>query len=371
MTANPSPGLIAGLDTGEKSNTLLELDQRSREVFRQLVETYLASGEPVGSRTLSRSGTIALSPASIRNVMADLEDMGLLTSPHASAGRLPTDAGLRLFVDALLQVGELSAEERAGIEAQLTGTNQAVDDALEKVSQTLSGLSQCAGIVVAPKRQARLRQIEFVNLEPGKALAVIVFEDGLVENRLIEVPRELPASALTMAANYLNTRLRGRSFEQAQALVREEIESRRAELDALTSRLVEEGLAVWGGADAGTAGEARDRALIVSGRAKLLEDVRALEDLERVRRLFDDLESKEDLLRLLTLAEEAEGVRIFIGSETRLFSLSGSSVVVSPYTDSDNKIIGVLGVVGPTRLNYARVIPMVDYTAKLVTQLVG
>jgi len=353
-------------------NTLLELNQRSRDVFRQLVETYLETGGPVGSRTLSKTGLVngaSLSPASIRNVMADLEDLGLLSSPHTSAGRMPTEAGLRLFVDALLQVGDLSDDERAGIESQLTGSNQAVDDALAQVSQTLSGLSQCAGLVVAPKREARLKQLEFVPVSPGQALAVIVFEDGLVENRIIDTPVDMPPSSLTMASNYLNARLKGRSFGDAQRQVQQEISARKAELDALTAQVVEAGLAVWSGTDSvtGTA----ERSLIVRGRGNLLEDVQALEDLERVRKLFDDLETKEELLQLLTMAEEAEGVRIFIGSETKLFSLSGSSVIVSPYTNADNEIVGVLGVVGPTRLNYARVIPMVDYTARLVTQLVS
>jgi len=353
-------------------NTLLELNQRSRDVFRQLVETYLETGGPVGSRTLSKNGLVngaSLSPASIRNVMADLEEIGLLSSPHTSAGRMPTEAGLRLFVDALLQVGDLSDDERAGIESQLTGSNQAVDDALAQVSQTLSGLSQCAGLVVAPKREARLKQLEFVPVSPGQALAVIVFEDGLVENRIIDTPVDMPPSSLTMASNYLNARLKGRSFGDAQLQVRQEISARKAELDALTAQVVEAGLAVWSGTDSvtGTA----ERSLIVRGRGNLLEDVQALEDLERVRKLFDDLETKEELLQLLTMAEEADGVRIFIGSETKLFSLSGSSVIVSPYTNADNEIVGVLGVVGPTRLNYARVIPMVDYTARLVTQLVS
>ncbi len=358
----------------DSPNTLLELNQRSRDVFRQLVETYLETGDPVGSRTLSKLGPklgsgVTLSPASIRNVMADLEELGLLSSPHTSAGRMPTDAGLRLFVDALLQVGDLSEDERSGIEAQISGSNQAVDDALTQVSQTLSGLSQCAGLVMSPKREARLKQLEFVPVAPGQTLAVIVFEDGLVENRIIDTPKDMPASSLTMASNYLNARLRGRSFMDAQRGVRQEIDARKAELDDLTTRVVEAGLAVWSGTDAANGKAARS--LIVRGRANLLEDVQALEDLERVRRLFDDLETKEELLQLLTLAEEADGVRIFIGSETKLFSLSGSSVIVSPYTNSDNQIVGVLGVVGPTRLNYARVIPMVDYTARLVTQLIG
>ncbi|GAA6156073.1 heat-inducible transcriptional repressor HrcA [Pyruvatibacter sp. HU-CL02332] len=358
--------------TSDGPNALLELNQRSRDVFRQLVETYLETGGPVGSRTLSKTGLVngaSLSPASIRNVMADLEDLGLLSSPHTSAGRMPTEAGLRLFVDALLQVGDLSDDERAGIEAQMTGSNQAVDDALAQVSQTLSGLSQCAGLVVAPKREARLKQLEFVPVAPGQTLAVIVFEDGLVENRIIDTPVDMPASSLTMASNYLNARLKGRSFGDAQRQVRQEISARKAELDALTAQVVEAGLAVWSGTDSvtGTA----ERSLIVRGRGNLLEDVQALDDLERVRKLFDDLETKEELLELLTMAEDADGVRIFIGSETKLFSLSGSSVIVSPYTNADNEIVGVLGVVGPTRLNYARVIPMVDYTARLVTQLVS
>ena len=367
MRPTRDPQLQGGVSGA--GNVLLELDRRARDVFRELVETYLASGEPVGSRTLSRSGAINLSPASIRNVMADLEDMGLLTAPHSSAGRLPTDAGLRLFVDALLQVGALSGDERARIEAQLARSDRAVDDALAQVSQTLSGLSHCAGLVVAPKRQARLKQIEFVAVKPGQALVVVVFEDGMVENRLIDTPADMPPSSLAIAANYLNARLRGRSFAEAQSLVRQEIAARQAELDEISSRLVEAGLAMWAGSD--QRGHAADRALIVRGRANLLEDVQALEDLERVRRLFDDLETKGELLELLTLAEQAEGVRIFIGSETKLFSLSGSSVIVAPYTNSDNEIVGVLGVVGPTRLNYARVIPMVDYTARLVTRLVG
>lgn len=357
-------------------NTLLELNQRSREVFRQLVETYLETGDPVGSRTLSKSAAVSLSPASIRNVMADLEELGLLTSPHTSAGRMPTEAGLRLFVDALLQVGDLTEEERAGIEAQLSGSNQPVDDALAHVSQTLSGLSHCAGLVVAPKREARLKQLEFVPVSPGRTLAVVVFEDGMVENRIIDTPPDMPVSSLTIAANYLNARLKGKSFSDAQRQVREEIAARKAELDELTTQIVEAGLAVWSGTGqgktaAGTGGGAAGRSLIVRGRGNLLEDVQALEDLERVRRLFDDLETKQELLELLSLAENADGVRIFIGSETKLFSLSGSSVIVSPYTNADNQIVGVLGVVGPTRLNYARVIPMVDYTARLVTQLVS
>jgi heat-inducible transcriptional repressor len=350
-------------------NPLLDLNQRSREVFRQLVETYLATGDPVGSRTLSKSSGVSLSPASIRNVMADLEELGLLSSPHTSAGRMPTEAGLRLFVDALLQVGDLSDDERAGIASQLSGSNQPVDDALATVSQTLSGLSQCAGLVVAPKREARLKQLEFVPVSPGQTLAIVVFEDGMVENRIIDTPPDLPASSLTIAANYLNARLKGKSFSDAQRQVREEIAARKAELDELTAQIVEAGLAVWSGTDGATGNSARS--LIVRGRGNLLEDVQALDDLERVRKLFDDLETKQELLELLSLAEDADGVRIFIGSETKLFSLSGSSVIVSPYTNADNQIVGVLGVVGPTRLNYARVIPMVDYTARLVTQLVS
>lgn len=338
-----------------------ELSTRSRDIFRQIVETYLETGDPVGSRTVSRLPSVGLSPASVRNVMADLEDAGLLSAPHTSAGRVPTALGLRIFVDGLLEVGDLSADERRNIEAQCRAAGRRMEDVLGEATAALSGLSHCAGLVSVQKTShSPLRHIEFVHLSPGRALAVLVNEDGAVENRLMDVPLGLPPSALVQAANYLNARIIGKTLDEAREVIERELDEKKAALDDLTSEVVAAGIATWSGGRDGESG------LIVRGWGNLLEDVQAQEDLERVRRLFDELETKRDLLRLLDLAKQADGVRIFIGAENNLFSLSGSSVIVSPYTDAQEKIIGVIGVIGPTRLNYARIIPMVDYTAKII-----
>lgn len=338
-----------------------QLNERSREIFRQIVETYLETGEPVGSRTLMGKLGISLSTASIRNVMADLEDFGLLYAPHTSAGRLPTDLGLRLFVDGLLEIGDISENERKNIDVQCRTAGRRMEDVLTEATAALSGLSHCAGMVLVPKSDEPLKHIEFVNLGPGRALVVVVDEDGSVENRVINVPTGMPPSTLTQASNYLNARLAGKTFDEARNLIRLEMDQHRAELDELTAQVIHAGLATWSGD-----GDSRKDSLIVRGHGNLLGDLNAVEDLERIRRLFSDLESKKDLVKLLELARDGDGVRIFIGSENKLFSLSGSSVIVSPYTDGREKILGVIGIIGPTRLNYARIIPMVDYTAKLI-----
>ena len=349
-----------------ESRAIAELNERSREIFRRIVESYLATGEPVGSRNLSRILPMTLSPASVRNVMADLEAAGLIFAPHTSAGRLPTEIGLRFFVDAMMEIGDVSAEERARIEAQMraAATGHTLETALAEASALLSGVSRGAGVVVTSKTNARLKHIEFVRLDPNRALVVLVSEDGSVENRLLDLPAGLPASALVEASNFLNARIRGKTLNDLTV----EIAARRSEmerqLDALTAKLVEAGLAT-------TVGSADARQLIVRGQANLLEDLRAAEDLERIRLLFSDLETQTDVIELLTRAESADGVRIFIGSENKLFSLSGSSTIVAPYRDSAGRIVGVLGVIGPTRLNYARVIPMVDYTAKVVSRILS
>ena len=345
-----------------------ELDQRSREIFRHIIESYLDTGEPVGSRNLSRILPMPLSPASVRNVMADLEQLGLIYSPHTSAGRLPTETGLRFFVDALLEIGDLDREERAKIEQQVGagGNTPSLDAVLSDAGQLLSGLTRGASVVLSHKNDLRLKQIEFVRLEPTKALVVLVGEDGSVENRITTIPAGLPQSALTEAANYLNGTIRGLTLSEAQRVLEERKAAAQAEIDQLSQKLVEEGLASWAGAAADEPGQ-----LIVHGRANLLENLTALEDLERVRRLLDDLETKQDVIQLLGLAEKGDGVRIFIGSENTLFSLSGSSLIVAPYRDSEQRIVGALGVIGPTRLNYGRIIPMVDFTAKVVGRLLG
>ena len=343
------------------------LSERPREVFRHLVEAFLASGEPVGSRTLSQRLPLTLSPASIRNVMADLEAMGLLYAPHTSAGRVPTEKGLRLFVDGLLEVGDLEPQERRIIEARMTESGQRLEDVLTQATSLLSGLSRCAGLVVTAKQdQAPLKHVEFVHVGPGKALVIMVSGDGQVENRVIDTPPGLPVSALVEASNYLNARLTGRTLETARSEILAELESDRAMLDSLTGKIVAEGLATLaepGGKD--------DKVLIVRGTSHLLDSVEAQADIERVRTLFDDIERKADLIRLLELAKDGDGVRIFIGSENRLFSLSGSSIVAAPYANAAGKIVGVIGVLGPTRLNYGRIIPMVDHTAKVIGRLLG
>jgi heat-inducible transcriptional repressor len=350
---------------GSSPISLVQLNERSREIFRQIVESYLATGEPLGSRNLSRLISMPLSPASVRNVMQDLEELGLIYAPHTSAGRLPTELGLRFFVDALMQVGELNDKERDAIEGQVAAAGQTVEDVLTQASGLLSGLTRAAGVVLTAKSNVRLKHIEFVRLEPTRALVVLVADDGQVENRIVPLPLGLPSSALTEAANFLNAHARGRTLAEAKTEMEQALDASRAELDQLTQKIVAAGLASWSG------GSSDDRKLIVRGQANLLEDLRALEDLERVRLLFDDLETKRGLADLLGRAEQAEGVRIFIGSENKLFSLSGSSTVMAPYRDGTGRMVGVLGVIGPTRLNYARVIPMVDYTARVVSKLLS
>lgn len=345
-----------------RSASLAELDDRARDIFRRVVETYLETGEPVGSRTVSKGG-VTLSPASIRNTMQDLTQMGLLAAPHTSAGRLPTHAGLRLFVDGILEVGDIGAEERREIEGRLAGKGRNFQEALDEATNLLSGLAGGAGVVVGPTRELGVKHVEFVALSADQALAVIVFEDGGVENRLMRLQPGVTAASLTEASNFLNARLRGLTLAEAKAQTAGELEQARRELNETAARLVEDGLAAWGGGDGG------ERALIVRGRANLLQDAGALEDLEKVRQLFDDLEQKEQLIGLLDDVREAEGVRIFIGAETRLFSLSGSSVVAAPYMTGRQKIVGAVGVIGPTRLNYARVIPLVDYTARVLGRM--
>ncbi|MEW6452981.1 MAG: heat-inducible transcriptional repressor HrcA [Pseudomonadota bacterium] len=350
---------------GKAQISLAQLNERSREIFRQIVESYLATGEPVGSRNLSRLITTHLSPASVRNVMADLEQLGLIYAPHTSAGRLPTELGLRFFVDALMQVGDLNENDRRQIEAQVAGAGRSVDSVLTEASGLLSGLTRTAGVVLASKLNVRLKHIEFVRLEPERALVVLVAEDGQVENRVVQLPIGLPTSALTEAGNFLNSRIRGKTLGEVRGELEKALAAGQAELDQLTQKVVAAGLASWSG------GDSAERQLIVRGQAHLLEDLKALEDLERVRLLFDDLESRREVVDLLGRAERGDGVRIFIGSENKLFSLSGSSTIIAPYHDRAGNIVGVLGVIGPTRLNYARVIPMVDYTAKVVGRLLG
>ena len=349
-----APASFAGLDT------------RSASILRELVEVYVQTGEPVGSSTLSRRLPLGLSPASIRNVMSDLEEAGFLYAPHTSAGRLPTDRGLRLFVDGLLEFGDLAEEERDAIAARCAASGRSIHDTLAEAGQMLSGLAGAAGLVVAPKTEGRLRHIEFVALGPGRALVVLVMADGQVENRVVEVPPGLPPGALQQAGNYLNARLAGSTLEETRARVAEEIAANRTALDSLTHQVVEAGIATWTGGGAGS--------LILRGQAKLLQNLDQAARVQEIQALFERLEAQETVLRLLELAQRGEGVQIFIGAESGLFDSAGLAMVVAPFRSreaGDQRLLGAIGVIGPARINYGKVIPVVDYTARVIGQMLG
>ncbi|HEX7390751.1 MAG TPA: heat-inducible transcriptional repressor HrcA [Acidiphilium sp.] len=340
------------------------LDARSAAVLREIVEQYVETGDPVGSRTLSRLLPMGLSPATIRNVMADLTDAGLLFSPHTSAGRLPTDRGLRLFVDGLLHFGELSDEERERIEAALAQSGRSIQETLTEASAMLSGLSSAAGIVLAPKSDGSVKHIEFVPLNSGRALVILVSADGQVENRVIETPPGLPPSALQEASNYLNAQLSGLSLAELRLRVSADMTADRTALDTLTASVVAAGLATW-------SGEERGGSLIVRGQGRLLADIDQVEKLGAIQHLFERLEAQETMLKLLELADRSDGVRIFIGAESGLFGAAGVSMVVAPARNRSDRIVGAIGVIGPTRINYGRIIPVVDYTARVIGRLLG
>ena len=349
----------------DTSGLLQEMNDRSREVFRRVVEGYLANGDPVGSRTLTRDFSEKVSAATIRNVMQDLEYLGLLDSPHASAGRIPTQMGLRMFVDGLLEVGSPDVGDRAQIDATMGRNEDDVTGMLDRLGTALSGVTHGASLVLAPKHEAPIKHIEFVSLSHDRALAVLVFSDGHVENRLFAPPPGQTPSSMREAANFLNSLVEGKTLSELTRTIKTEMKKRRQEIDTLAAELVTSGLVIW------ESGEDQPERLIVRGRANLLTGSGEAQDLEKVRSLFDDLERKRDIADFLELAEDGDGVRIFIGSENTLFSLSGSSLVVSPYMNSDRKIIGAVGVIGPTRLNYGRIVPIVNYTAQLVGKLIS
>ena len=344
---------------------LNDMNERSREIFRRLVEGYLESGGPVGSRTLTRTLNEKVSAATVRNVMQDLEFLGLLDSPHISAGRVPTQLGLRMFVDGLLEVDQLSKEDQLKLDQTVDRNSQDVSSVLDRVGSTLSALTHGASLVLTPKQEQPIKHIEFVSLSPDRALVVLVYSNGDVENRLFTPPVGQTPSAMREAANFLNAVLEGRTLSELLSTIQDDVDLRRQEIDSLAQELVTQGLAVWQ-----TQGDDNER-LIVRGRSNLLESEAHEEDLERIRNLFDDLERKRDIAEFLELTEQGDGVRIFIGSENKLFSLTGSSLVVSPYMNSERKIVGAIGVIGPTRLNYGRIVPLVDYTAQLVGKLIS
>ncbi len=344
-----------------------ELDERSREILRILVDEYVRTGDPVGSRSISRRFPSTLSATSVRNIMSDLEDAGLIAAPHTSAGRQPTDLGLRLFVEGLLEIGDLTGEERAAISAACEEAGRNHEEVLQSATNLLSGLTRHAGVVVAPKAEAPYRHVEFVSLPSNRALAIVVHENGAVENRIVELPADVTPSALVHAGNYLSARLAGRTFSEAVDEIRNELGRHEAELDEISRRVVEAGIATWSGGSTDSEGAT----LIVRGQANLLDDIRAMADLERIRDLLGKLDQAKHMMQLIELTQDAEGVSIFIGADNELFRLSGCSTIVAPVSDDSRRFIGALGVIGPTRMNYARIIPMVDYTAKVVGRMLS
>lgn len=346
------------------SSSFLDLNNRSLEIFKEIVDTYVETGEPVGSRTISRRSTMNLSPATIRNIMADLEEAGLLYAPHTSAGRLPTEEGLRFFVHGLLQVGAVSDFEREEMERRCQASGKSLTEVLEEATSALSGLSKCAGIVMSPKDEAPLKHIEFVPLSSHRALLVMITQDGFVENRVLELGDSVPASVLVEATNYMNSRLVGRTLTEAKRMIESELNEHKTDLDNLSTKIVSQGIGVWN--------DSKDKgSLIIKGQANLLSDVTVVEDLEQIRNLFNILDTKQAVKGLLDASIKAEGVQIFIGAENPLFASSGCSLVIAPYHNVDEKVIGAIGVVGPSRMNYGKIIPLVDYTAKLVSRMLG
>jgi len=348
-----------------KQNISSMMDTRSREVFQQIVENYLSSGEPVGSRSLTQTLTKSVSASTIRNVMQDLEVLGLLNSPHTSAGRIPTELGLRMFVDAIMEVGEVREQDKQKIDNTLDTDQPQINSMLDRVGFALSGLTQSASLVLCPKHEASIKHIEFVSLAEDRTLVVLVFVDGSVENRFFVPPKGQTPSSMREAANFLNNIGVGHTVSEMRTRIQGEISKNKKELNALASELVELGVAVWENKSV------TEERLIVRGRSKLLNENTDEQGIDKIKSLFDDLERKRDIAKFLQLTEEGEGVRIFIGSENKLFSLSGSSLIISPYINSERKIIGAVGVIGPTRLNYGRIVPIVDYTAQAVGKLIS
>ncbi len=332
------------------------LSERAQTLLKILVERYIAEGQPVGSRALSRFSSLELSPATIRNVMADLEELGFVTSPHTSAGRVPTPKGYRFFVDTLLTVQPMEALERQQLEEQLTPDDP--HRLVNTASQILSDLTHFAGVVVAPRRRgAVLRHVEFFGLSEKRVLLIIVASDGEVQNRVLVTDRSYSPSQLVEAANYINQNYAGLEFDQLRQKVRSELLELHNDISSLMQAAI-----VAGSESLRQPSEN----VVISGGRNLLEVHDLSNDMDRLRRLFDLFERKTQLLELLEQSERADGVKIFIGGESTLVPLDECSIVTAPY-EVDGQVVGTVGVIGPTRMAYERVIPIVDVTAKLVS----
>lgn len=344
---------------------MLDLDKRAQDIFHHIVTQYLHHGDPVGSRTLSKLLDEQISAATIRNVMADLADLGLLHSPHISAGRVPTADGLRLFVKGMLEIDDVSPEDKNILET-LGKDNKhlSAHKMVDQVAEKIAGLSQYAGFVFAPNSNSGLKHIEFVPFAPGKALVILVTQEGVVENRLIDIPNDITPSMLSEAGNFMSQRLAGKNLDQAYQELDKNINERKTQLNELSQKIIDSGMAFWSQIN-----EEESGYLILKGQSQLLDNIQTRADIEQIQHLFSSLERDQALLKLLNFAKDGEGVQLFIGSENEYFSLSGWSLVLSPYQSNDGRMIGAIGLIGPINMNYARVIPVVNYTAKLVSDI--
>jgi len=345
-------------------NLYVELSDRSKQIFKSVVETYLKTGSPSGSETILKKGGVNLSSSSIRLILANLQKEGLLFAPHTSAGRLPTDKGMRFFVDGLLEFGRLSKNEKENIKNQCQSRGSSFQEVLNEASKTISGLSNCAGIVVAPKFLNKIKHIEFIRLNSNQIMSIIASENGLVENRILNSKNNYNESTLKQASNYLNSNFVGKTIDQIKTIISKEIKNTKNKLDSLATKLVNEGIIE-------IVPNLETPYIFLHGQSSLLEEEVISKDLDQIRNLFDDIENKSNFLNVIENTSKGQGVQIFIGSQNFLFKHSGLSMVMAPYKNNEQKIIGAIGVVGPMRLNYAKIVPLVDYTSKIVGRMLG
>ena len=342
-----------------------DLDDKKKIVLNQIIDSYLIDGAPVGSKTLSNKSEEMASSSSLRNIMSQLEVMGLIYSPHVSSGRLPTEKGLRLYVDNLLAFQTIYNENDNLFLKDLNNAGQrGPKELLSEASASLSGMSSHAGIVVVPKTEKDLKHIEFVRLSKEKALVVLIDSIGSVENRIITIDEGTPDMTFEMAGNYLNSKINGQNIDELRTKINLDIKKRKNEIDSLAAGLISKGLAIW-------ANDHSDSSLIIHGHDKLLDDVQAIEDLEKIKSLFSTLGNQELSIQLLEDIASASGVKIFIGSENRLFEGTGCSLIIAPIQTYEQKVFGALGVIGPKRMNYSKIISMVDYTSQIVSKLLN
>ena len=345
-------------------NLYVELSHRSKQIFKSVVETYLETGSPSGSETILKKGLIDLSSSSIRSILAELQKEGFLYAPHTSSGRLPTDKGMRLFVDGLLEFGRLSKNEQENIKQQCVSKGASFQDVLEEASKLISGLSNHAGIVVAPKFQNKIKHIEFIRLNNSQVMSIIASINGQIENRIINEKGLYSDNTLKEISNYLNSKYTNKNIDEIKKNIKDDIKNSKGRLEVLSKNLVKKGILEL-------EPNTENPYIFLHGQSSLLGDEIISKDLDQIRKLFDEIENKNTFVNILENTNAAKGVQIFIGSQNFLFKHSGLSMVMAPYKNKAQEIIGAIGVVGPTRLNYSRIVPLVDYTSKIIGKVLS